>query len=123
MNETTLIQTPRDGHCVAVSFEAIPHSGLMAAIEERVSDRHLFKLLRALLRAGVLEEGSVRRSVSGTPQDGVISPLLANVYLSATAPAPDPTTTTCARSGCGSYELDDEILNIRRAYPPLADER
>lgn len=66
---------------IASCFEVIPHSGLMAAIEERVSDRHLLKLLRALLRAGVLEEGTVRRSVSGTPQGGVVSPLLANVYL------------------------------------------
>src|SRR5262245_27066522 len=38
-------------------------------------------LLRALLRAGVMEEGAVRRSMSGTPQGGVISPLLCNVYL------------------------------------------
>jgi len=66
---------------IASCFEAIPHQRLMAAIEERISDRHLLKLLRALLRAGVLEEGAVRRSVSGTPQGGVISPLLANVYL------------------------------------------
>jgi group II intron reverse transcriptase/maturase len=66
---------------IASCFEAIPHQGLMAALEERISDRHLLKLLRALLRAGVLEAGSVRRSVSGTPQGGVISPLLANVYL------------------------------------------
>jgi len=53
----------------------------MAAVEERIVDRHLLKLLRALLRAGVMEEGAVRRSVSGTPQGGVVSPLLANVYL------------------------------------------
>jgi len=66
---------------IASCFEAIPHERLMAAIEERISDRHLLKLLRALLRAGVLEEGTVRRSESGTPQGGVISPLLANVYL------------------------------------------
>ena len=44
------------------SFEAIPHSGLMAAIEERISDRHVLKLLRAMLRAGVMEDGAVTRS-------------------------------------------------------------
>ena len=53
---------------VADCFEAIPHSGLMAAIEERISDRHVLKLLRAMLRAGVMENGAVRRSISGTPQ-------------------------------------------------------
>jgi RNA-directed DNA polymerase len=66
---------------IASCFEAIPHERLMRAIEERIVDRHLLKLLRALLRAGVMEEGAVRRSISGTPQGGVISPLLCNVYL------------------------------------------
>jgi group II intron reverse transcriptase/maturase len=66
---------------LANCFEAIPHDRLMAAMEERIVDRHLLKLLRALLRAGVMEEGAVRHSVAGTPQGGVVSPLLANVYL------------------------------------------
>jgi RNA-directed DNA polymerase len=66
---------------VASCFEAIPHSGLMSAIEERITDRHVLKLLRAMLRAGVMEHGAVKRSVAGTPQGGVLSPLLANVYL------------------------------------------
>jgi RNA-directed DNA polymerase len=66
---------------IASCFEAIPHERLMQAIEERIVDRNLLKLLRALLRAGVMEEGAVRRSVSGTPQGGVVSPLLCNVYL------------------------------------------
>jgi group II intron reverse transcriptase/maturase len=66
---------------IADCFEAIPHEALMSAIEERIVDRHLLKLLRAMLRAGVLENGSVKRSASGTPQGGVISPVLCNVYL------------------------------------------
>jgi RNA-directed DNA polymerase len=40
-------------------FEAIPHAGLMSAIEKRVSDRHLLKLLRSMLRAGVMQDGAV----------------------------------------------------------------
>jgi group II intron reverse transcriptase/maturase len=66
---------------VASCFEAIPHERLMQAIEERICDRQVLKLLRALLRAGVMEDGVVKASVTGTPQGGVISPLLANVYL------------------------------------------
>jgi len=62
-------------------FEAIPHDRLIQAVEERISDRHVLKLLRAMLRAGVMEDGQVRRGVTGTPQGGVVSPLLANVYL------------------------------------------
>jgi group II intron reverse transcriptase/maturase len=66
---------------VSNCFEAIPHSGLMAAVEERISDRHMLKLLRAMLRAGVMQDGTVARSDAGTPQGGVLSPCLANVYL------------------------------------------
>jgi RNA-directed DNA polymerase len=66
---------------IADCFEAIPHSGLMSAIEERVSDRQLLKLLRAMLRAGVMADGAVHRDVTGTPQGGVVSPVLCNVYL------------------------------------------
>jgi RNA-directed DNA polymerase len=66
---------------VADCFGAIPHSGLMSAVEERISDRRLLALLRAFLRAGVMQDGSVRRLVTGTPQGGSVSPLLANVYL------------------------------------------
>jgi RNA-directed DNA polymerase len=66
---------------VASCFESIPHEGLMQAVEERISDRNLLKLLRAMLRAGVMEQGVVRGSVTGTPQGGVVSPLLCNVYL------------------------------------------
>ena len=58
------------GNC----FEAIPHSGLMAAIEERISGRHVLKLLRAMLRAGVMLDGAVARGDTGTPQGRVLYP-------------------------------------------------
>ena len=66
---------------IANCFEAIPHDRLMAAIEERIVDRHLLKLLRAMLHAGAMVDGAVRRTGAGTPQGGVISPVLCNVYL------------------------------------------
>jgi group II intron reverse transcriptase/maturase len=66
---------------IANCFEAIPHAGLMQAIEERVCDRAVLALLRGILRAGVMEAGSLQRGVAGTPQGGVVSPLLANIYL------------------------------------------
>jgi len=66
---------------IANCFEAIPHSRLVSAVEERICDRRVLKLVRAMLRSGVMEGGAVRHSVTGTPQGGVASPLLANVYL------------------------------------------
>jgi RNA-directed DNA polymerase len=56
---------------IANCFEAIPHSQLMSAIEERIVDRGILKLLRAMLRAGVMEDQAVRRSGAGAPQGGL----------------------------------------------------
>ncbi|MEY9894786.1 group II intron reverse transcriptase/maturase [Catenulispora sp. MAP5-51] len=66
---------------IANCFEAIPIQGLVHAVEERVCDQSVLKLLRAMLGAGVVTDGVVRSSAAGTPQGGVVSPLLANVYL------------------------------------------
>ena len=66
---------------IADCFSAIPHDRLMAAVQERVCDQSVLKLLRAMLRAGVMESGTITHPVTGTPQGGVISPLLCNVYL------------------------------------------
>jgi group II intron reverse transcriptase/maturase len=66
---------------IANCFTAIPHEKLIQAVEERISDQGILRLLRAMLRAGVMADGTVRREVSGTPQGGPASPLLCNVYL------------------------------------------
>lgn len=66
---------------IANCFEAIPKDRLMLAVEERVCDQTILKLLRVVLDAGVMVDGTVRKSVTGTPQGGPLSPLLCNIYL------------------------------------------
>jgi RNA-directed DNA polymerase len=107
-------------------FGSIDHDRLMGFIEARVSDGRVLRLLRAWLRAGVLVDGKVSETVTGTPQGGVISPLLANVFLHA---------FDCAWAESGTGELvryaDDFVVlcstrnqaeqAARRATAILAD--
>lgn len=65
-------------------FDSIPHDKLIAALRMRVVDRQVLKLIRKWLEAPIVDKregGPPRRSKKGTPQGGVISPLLANIYL------------------------------------------
>jgi len=62
-------------------FDVLDHQRLMACLRERLSDRRILKLLRGWLKAGVLEGHTLLHPEVGTPQGAIVSPLLANVFL------------------------------------------
>ena len=62
-------------------FDTIDHRRLQEFIEHRIGDTRMVRLLMKWLKAGVMEEGQLRAVEAGTPQGGIISPLLANLYL------------------------------------------
>jgi len=62
-------------------FDTVDHKWLIEAVEQRISDKNILRLIVRFLKAGVMEEGKYRETDKGTPQGGIISPILANIYL------------------------------------------
>lgn len=65
-------------------FDTIPHKELMFLVAQRISDKNILHLIKMWLKAPVMENGRPtggKKNKFGTPQGGVISPLLANIYL------------------------------------------
>jgi RNA-directed DNA polymerase len=66
---------------IAACFDTIHHRKLMKLLGKRIGDARLLDLIWKFLRAGVLEKGAYHETLAGTPQGGIVSPLLANIYL------------------------------------------
>lgn len=62
-------------------FDHVDHDWLMKFLEHRIADPNFLRLIRRFLKAGIMENGELRDATEGTPQGGIISPILANIYL------------------------------------------
>jgi RNA-directed DNA polymerase len=90
-------------------FDTIPHGRLLALVKQRVADGRVLALVESFLRAGVLEESKGWQPTErGTPQGGVISPLLANLYL-------DPFDQQMARAGWELVRYADDFVILCRS--------
>ncbi len=113
---------------IKACFDNVDHRVLMGLVAERVADRKVLRLVRSFLRAGVVElHGGFAASLTGTPQGGVISPLLANIYLSVldrhfaavwdTVMSPAHRRQQRRRKGLPNYRLvryaDDFVVLVR----------
>lgn len=68
---------------IKACFDTIDHAALMGRVRDRIGDKRVLRLVKAFLKAGVLrEDGGRHRTITGTPQGGILSPLLANIALS-----------------------------------------
>jgi RNA-directed DNA polymerase len=84
-------------------FDNIPHEPLMKLVKERIADGKVLDLIEAFLKQSVIEDGKETVSQAGTPQGGIISPLLANIYL-------DPLDHLLGALGLQSARYADDIV-------------
>jgi len=112
---------------IEACFDSIDHSALLERVRRRVRDRRVLGLVRAFLKAGVLTElGQEEETLTGTPQGGILSPLLANIALSVlddyfvqawqTVMSTDMRRRTRRRKGLGTWRLvryaDDFVVMV-----------
>ena len=97
-------------------FDTIPHDKLLLSVRSKVIDRSVVKLIAMWLKAGVMEEMCVRTETTGTPQGGVISPLLANLYL-------HWLDQTWEKKGFGNRNHDAHIVRYADDFVILCKER
>lgn len=101
-------------------YDSIPHDPLIDRVAQRVSDGKVLDLIRSFLTSGVMEEMNIRHETTGTPQGGIISPVLANIFLHDLDVALEKRGTAWVRYAddvvalCQSREEAEQVLEFIR---------
>lgn len=116
-------------------FGSIPHGVILNCLRKRIKDERFIDLIRKMLQAGVMEAGSLTPTFSGTPQGGIVSPILANIVLHeldtwletqmGVNPPPETTQQRNARSNPEYMRLHHRIMAIQRCLDgkrPMPDQ-
>lgn len=100
-------------------FDTIPHDKLMIALKERIKDQRVLKLITSWLKAVVHDDGRNLggKNKTGTPQGGVISPLLSNLYLHLLDRIISKATSLFARLGVSMVRYADDFVLLGRTLP------
>ncbi len=101
-------------------FDTIPHKELMHVVALRISDKNILHLIKMWLKAPVMEDGRPKggkKSKVGTPQGGVISPLLANIYLHLLDKAVNRTRGIFQRNGVKMVRYADDLVLMAEKIP------
>ena len=101
-------------------FDTIPHNKLVIALEERIADKRIIRLIKKWLKAPVYEDGQFKggkKQKQGTPQGGVISPLLANVYLHLLDRIVNHTKSMLAKYGISIVRYADDFVLMGKTMP------
>ena len=103
-------------------FDSIPHGRLMKTLNQRITDPRMLKLIHMWLKAPVVEDGSYKgdkKHKEGTPQGGVISPLLANMYLHLVDRIVNHPTSLFTRYGVRMVRYADDFVLMAHNIPPV----
>ena len=98
-------------------FDNIPHDKLMILVEQRISDRRILRLIRMWLKTPIFEDNKLTKSKKGTPQGGVISPLLANIYLNLVDKAVSRTDGYFHKYGVRIVRYADDFILVAKKIP------
>ena len=97
-------------------FDNIPHALIMKLVAEKIADGNILSLIQKFLASGVMEDGVLKKTTLGTPQGGVISPLLANIVL-------DVLDKELAKHGYVFVRYADDFLVLAKSMPEIEKAR